>query len=311
MKIKNLLLLIALATLWGPSFLIIKVAIVEIEPITLAALRIGIAALLLNLYVIPFRKTFVKDWKFWKHVTIAGFFAQALPFVLINWGEQYIDSALASILNGLTPIFTLLIANFAVREDKMTTPKVIGTVLGFIGLIILISPTFQGGLSGSTMGVIAVSIAAISYGVALIYNRINLKNAPPLAAPASQLLVTSIYLVPLAWFIETPNLSAVSMEAYGAVLFLAAFGTALAFVIYFILLEKTSASYVSQVTYLVPIFGVILGAIFLDESIYKEAIIGGGIILLGVLIINRSMKPKQITINNQKETSPKNIAKAA
>lgn len=311
MKTKNLLLLIVLATVWGPSFLFIKVAIVEIEPITLAALRIGIAALLLNLYVIPIRKTFVEDWKFWKHVTIAGFFAQALPFILINWGEQYIDSALASILNGLTPIFTLLIANFAIREDKMTTPKVIGTVLGFIGLIILISPTFKGGISGSAMGVLAVSIAAVSYGIALIYNRIHLKNAPPLSAPASQLLMTSIYLIPLAWFVERPNLSAVSMEAYGAVLFLAAFGTALAFVIYFILLERTSASYVSQVTYLMPIFGVILGAIFLDESIYIEAIIGGVIILLGVLIINKSVKTTEKTLNTQNEKSHNDMEKAA
>lgn len=311
MKTKNLLLLIVLATVWGPSFLFIKVAIVEIEPITLAALRIGIAALLLNLYVIPIRKTFVKDWKFWKHVTIAGFFAQALPFILINWGEQYIDSALASILNGLTPIFTLLIANFAISEDKMTTPKVIGTVLGFIGLIILISPTFKGGISGSAMGVLAVSIAAVSYGIALVYNRIHLKNAPPLSAPASQLLMTSIYLIPLAWFVERPNLGVVSMEAYGAVLFLAAFGTALAFVIYFILLDRTSASYVSQVTYLMPIFGVILGALFLDESIYMEAIIGGAIILLGVLIINKSIKPKEKNSTREKNLLSKSLKKAA
>lgn len=309
MQAKNLLLLIALATVWGPSFLFIKVAVEEIDPITLAALRIGIAALLLNLYVIPFRKTFVKNWKFWKNVTIAGFFAQAVPFILINWGEQYIDSALASILNGLTPIFTLLIANFAIKEDKMTAPKIIGTVLGFIGLIILISPTFKGGLSGSLMGVFAVSIAAISYGVALVYNRIHLKDAPPLAAPASQLLMTSIYLVPLAWFIDSPNLGNISLEAYGSVLFLAVFGTALAFVIYFILLEKTSASYVSQVTYLMPIFGVILGAIFLNERIFIEAIIGGGIILLGVLIINKSMKTKEKEL--KPDSLPKKLTKAA
>jgi len=311
MKAKNLLLLITLASVWGPSFLFIKVAIVEISPITLAAMRIGIAALLLNLYVIPFRKTFVKDWNFWKHVTIAGFFAQALPFVLINWGEQYIDSALASILNGLTPIFTLLIANFAVREEKITTPKVVGIVLGFIGLIVLISPTFKGGINGSLMGILAVSIAAISYGVALVYNRVHLKDAPPLSAPASQLMMTSLYLIPFAWLVETPNLASISIEVYGAVLFLAVFGTALAFVIYFILLEKTSASYVSQVTYLMPIFGVILGAIFLDEKIFIEAIVGGALILLGVLIINKSMKAKAKKLGEEKSSGLKGVKKAA
>lgn len=292
MQVKNLLLLLTLAILWGPSFLFIKIAVEEIDPITLAALRIGLAAILLNLYVIPIRGTFVKNWKFWKDVTISGFFAQGLPFVLINWGEQYIDSALASILNGLTPIFTLLIANFAIQEDRMTTPKIIGTAIGFIGLIVLISPSFKEGLSGSLMGILAVSIAAVSYGIALVYSRIHLKGAPPLSAPASQLLMTSLYLIPMAWLIESPDLSNVSMEVYSAVIVLATFGTALAFVIYFMLIERTNASFVSQVTYLMPIFGVILGFVFLDEHIFIEAIIGGLMILLGIVIINRSVQAK-------------------
>lgn len=300
MKVKNLLLLLLLATLWGPSFLFIKVALEEIDPITLAALRIGIAALLLNLYVIPIRKTFVRNWKFWKHATIAGFFAQGLPFVLINWGEQYIDSTLASILNGLTPIFTLLIASLATREDRLTWPKVLGTALGFLGLIVLISPSFQSGVSGSLIGVLAVSVAAVSYGIALIYSRKHLKNTPPLAAPASQLLMTSLYIIPFAWFVDSPNLTSISAEVFGAVFFLAFFGTALAFVVYFILLEKTSASYVSQVTYLMPVFGVLLGYTFLKEPIFMEAIVGGSMILLGIVIINKSLQ-----IKGSKFTSPK------
>ena len=288
MSARNLLLLFFLASLWGPSFLFIKVALEEMGPITLAALRIGIAALLLNLYVIPFKKTFVRKRKFWRDVAISGFFAQGLPFILINWGEQHIDSTLAAILNGLTPIFTLVIANFAIQEDKMNFTKTIGTLLGFGGLLLLISPSLEQGFTGSTMGILAVSAAAVSYGIALVYSRIHLKDAPQFSAPASQLLVASLYVIPLAFVLEKPALGSFSTHTWGAILFLASLGTALGFVVYFRLLEKTSASFVSQVTYLMPAIGVVLGIVFLNESLSASAVLGGAIILLGVILVNKS-----------------------
>lgn len=290
MQFKNLISLLFLATLWGPSFLFIKIAVEEIQPITLAAFRIGLAALLLNLFLVAKGYQINKSIRFWKHVLIAGFFAHALPFALINWGEMYIDSSIASILNGLTPLCTLLIANFAIADDKMTREKVVGTALGFIGLLILISPDLSFGMSNSLMGIIAVAIAALSYGVALVYSRIHLMKEKPLYAPSSQLLVTAIYLIPFALYVEGPvNFSALSWESIGSLILLGTFGTALAFVIYYKILASASASYLSLVTYLMPVYGVVLGIIFLNESLSYEAIIGAGLILLGIMIANKTL----------------------
>ena len=275
MRLKNFLLLLFLASLWGPSFLFIKIAVVEIPPITLAAWRIFVAAIVINIYLYARGGAFIKDIQFWKHVTIAGFFAHALPFVLINWGEQFIDSALASILNGLTPIFTIVMANFVIQDDRMDLGKVIGAIFGFIGLVILVLPSLVSGFQANTMGIFAVGIAAASYGVALVYARLNLKGTKPVYAPASQLLVTSIYLLPFSLAVDGPvKVMDLSWAALGSVLVLAILGTALAFVIYYKLLDSSSASYLSLVTYLIPLYGVVLGVTLLDDT-YHEYYPGG------------------------------------
>jgi len=295
MKLKNLLLLLLLATLWGPSFLFIKVAVVEIPPITLAALRIAMAAVLLHLFLFFKGYEFNRSWKFWKHVTIAGFFAHALPFALINWGEQYIDSSIASILNGLTPLCTVLIANFTIQDERMTTEKIAGTVLGFIGLLVLVSPNIANGMNASLMGVIAVAIAALSYGVALVYSRIHLMKEKPLYAPSSQLLVAAIYLIPFSLLVEGPtNIVALSWEVMGSLMILGTFGTALAFVVYYKILTSASASYLSLVTYLMPVYGVVLGIAFLGEVLSVEALIGAGLILFGIMIANKTVSTRSI-----------------
>ncbi len=291
MRLKNFLLLLFLASLWGPSFLFIKIAVVEIPPITLAAWRIFVAAIVINIYLYARGGAFIKDIQFWKHVTIAGFFAHALPFVLINWGEQFIDSALASILNGLTPIFTIVMANFVIQDDRMDLGKVIGAIFGFIGLVILVLPSLVSGFQANTMGIFAVGIAAASYGVALVYARLNLKGTKPVYAPASQLLVTSIYLLPFSLAVDGPvKVMDLSWAALGSVLVLAILGTALAFVIYYKLLDSSSASYLSLVTYLIPLYGVVLGVTLLDETLTMNTILGAVLILLGIGVVNSKLE---------------------
>lgn len=302
MKIRNILLLLLLASMWGPSFLFIKVAVAEIPPITLAASRIVLAAVTLYIFLLISGSRFKKSASFWKHVAITGFFAQSLPFILISWGEIYIDSALASILNGLTPLFTVILANFMIADEKMNVQKVTGTILGFIGLIVLLSPNFTSDIKASFWGIFAITLAAASYGMGMVYTRIYLKGTPPMHAPASQLLIASVYMIPFSLWMDGPlDFSAISFNALGSVLILAVFGTAIAYVVYFRIIENTSASFLSMVTYLLPIFGVVLGVTFLDESISIETIIGAICILIGLMIANNvlklgvfGLKPRQV-----------------
>lgn len=294
MKVKNIYLLILLACCWGPSFLFIKIAVAEVPPMMLAALRIGIGAVILNLFLLMKKERLPMTKEFWKKTLIAGFFAQALPFTLINWGEQYVDSSLASLLNGLIPLFTIVLAQLMLTDERMTENKLKGLALGFVGLIILIYPNIQNGLTGSVQGIIAIIIAAISYGIGLVYIRKNLINIPSFHAPAAQLLSVTIYLLPLS-FIGSPDFSLmdVSWSAIGSMLILGFFGTAIAFVLYFKLIEQSSASYASMVTYLMPVIGVILGVLFLNESLTSWMIAGAVAILWGIYIGNKKMQKRK------------------
>ena len=294
MKIRNVHLLILLASLWGPSFLFIKIAVVEIPPIMLAAFRIGIAAVILNIFLILKNERLPTDIGFWRKTFIAGLFAQGIPFVLINWGEQYVDSSLASILNGLVPLFTIIFAHFIVADEKLNIQKIIGVSLGFLGLIVLVAPGLQYGVEGSTLGILSITLAAISYGIGLSFIRKYFTNTPSFKAPAAQLLSVTIYLVPLALIVH-PNfsLTAVSVSAWGSVLVLAFFGTAIAFIVYFKLIERSSAGYASLVTYLMPIYGVLLGIVFLGEEVSVWMILGASLILLGIKATKKRVKVRR------------------
>lgn len=287
MKWKNVLLLVTLAALWGPSFLFIKVAVEEIPPLTLVLGRVSIGAAFLVLILLLQRRRLPTDRRLWGHLAVVALLHNAVPWVLLSWGEQYIDSALASILNGTTPLFTIVLAHFLVEGDRITSSKLLGVLLGFAGLFLLILPSLSGGVQASTWGLIAVTAAAALYGVAIIYSRQYLRGLPPLVAPASQLLLATFYMVPLAVIIDRPwTLPAPSVAALGSLVALGIMGTGLAFIVYYRLIESADSTYVSMVTYVIPIFGVILGVLVLNEQLTWYALAGFALILLGVMVVN-------------------------
>lgn len=279
--------LIVLALLWGPSFLFIKVAVHDIPPLTLAAGRVTLAAAALYLVLRIQGRHLPKFGPDWKHFAVMGLTSNALPFVLFSWGEQYIDSALAAILNGTTPIFTIILAHFFTSDDHLTPTKTVGILLGFAGLIAMLGPALAGGLQATTWGLLAVTVAAASYGVAVVYARQNLRGQPPLIGPTAQLIVATIVLVPISLLIEQPyRLPLPSWPAAGSLLTLALVGTALAFIIYYWILERASATFLSMVTYLVPIVGTTLGVVILNERPGWNAYLGCVLIILGVMVVN-------------------------
>lgn len=287
----NFFWLLFLASLWGPSFLFIKVAVGEIPPFTLAMFRVGIASALLYLILRLQGRNLPKGRAIWKKFAIMGFFSNALPFALFSWGEIHVDSAMAAILNGTTPLFTILLAHFLIDDDRLTSLKVGGVVLGFGGLILLIAPSLADGIQATTWGLIAITCAAASYGVGMVYARQKLRGLPPLVGPNAQLIVATLYLLPLSLLIERPfSGPAPSWAAIGSLLALAVVGTSLAFVVFYHVMEKTSATYLSMVTYLVPIFGVILGIVVLNENPGWNAYAGCILILLGVMVVNGVFK---------------------
>lgn len=293
MKLKSIHLLILSTLCWGPSFLFIKIALVELSPIMLSILRIGLGALILNLVLIMRRDYPTRDIRFWKDSAVAGFFSVALPFLLINWGQQFIDSSLGALLNGTTPFFTVLFSLVLLRNEPVSENKIRGIVLGFIGLLILVFPNLREGMSAGVLGIGAVVLASASYGLGWVWVRKRLIEVPSFKAPAAQLLIGTLYLLPIGFFTDSGvNPSEISLLTISSVLFLGTFGTAVAFIFYFKLIEKAGASYASMVTFLVPVIGVFLGVLILQETITVWILSGALLILYGIYIGSRKpMKP--------------------
>ena len=285
MKLKNIQLLVLLALCWGPSFLFIKLALNDLTPTMLSIFRIGIGALVLNVILLINRSYLPKKVSFWRDSAIAAFFSVAFPFMLINWGQQFIDSSLGSLLNGTTPFFTVIFSSFLLKGDKISGNKIRGIVLGFIGLFVLVLPSLQNGVNAGFWGILAIVLASASYGIGWVWVKKRLTGTPSFKAPATQLLLATLYLLPIAWLTESPVVVFDwSMITLISILSLGTLGTAIAFILYFKLIAQAGASYASMVTYLVPVIGVLLGVVVLNEEVTIWMLAGASLILYGIYL---------------------------
>jgi len=283
------LFLLVLGLLWAPSFIFIKIGLKEgIPPITLATARITLAGIILYAILRARGGRLPGTWEMWRRFAVMGFFATALPFALFAIGEQFAASALAAIFNGTTPIATAVIAHFAIEDERLTTSRSLGVLLGFAGILTIFLPELLAHPLGdsSVGGLVAFAIAAVSYGVSIVYGRKHLRGIAPLVAPTAQLIVSSALLIPAAILIDPPMTRVPGPAGIGAVLYLAACGTALAYFLFYRLIDVANATFASLVTYFLPPAGVFLGVIFLDEHIGWSAVAGCLLIVMGLLVVN-------------------------
>jgi drug/metabolite transporter (DMT)-like permease len=281
----NLLLLFILGAIWGTSFLFIKIVVGEVPPMTLVAGRLGLAALAMWTFIHLRGEKFPRERRLWGIFAVTGLLNGALPFTLISWGEQYITSGLAALLQSTTPIFTIILAHFLTHDDRFTVRKMCGSVLGFIGVGLLMWPELRGGVQTSAWGQLAIVGSSISYAVASIFARERLRDQPPLVSAAGQFTMGFVYILPLSLLIERPFNLSPSWTAIGSWVALALVGTVVAYGIYYVLLQRTNATFTTTVTYIVPINGLLLGALILHEYLHPELFISLGLILSGVLLV--------------------------
>ncbi len=287
MNLKIFIWLVILAWIWGPAFLFIKVAVHEIPPLTLMATRVSLAAAILYLFLRFQGRHLPRFGAIWKHFAVVGLVSSALPFALTSWGEQYIDSALAAILTGTIPLFTMILAHLFTSDDRLTLTKGAGVLLGLGGLTVLVAPALLDGLQATTWGLLATIVAAASFGIGIVFARQHLRGFPPLVVPTAQLVMAAVYLLPLALVVEQPyTMPFPSWSALASLLALAVVCTALTFMLYYWLMEQASATSLSMIAYLAPLVAVILGVTILGEQLGWNAYLGCGLILLGVMAVN-------------------------
>ncbi|HUF39841.1 MAG TPA: EamA family transporter [Anaerolineales bacterium] len=299
MKSNNLALLGLLALLWGPSFLFIKIAVEQIPPLTLVAIRLGLAAVFLYLVLKISGRSLPRGWSEWKKFVVMGFFANALPFVLFSFGEQFADSGAASILNGTTPIFTVLLAHYFIEDERLTANRFIGVMIGFLGILLIFAPDLARLVNGQALestaaviGLLAFIVASICYGFAIVYGRKRLRGLPPLVGPAAQLICAAAMVLPLSLLVDRPFTLTPGLPALLSAGALGLFGTAFAYLVYYRLVDQAGATFISLVTYLLPPIGVVLGILVLAEQPGVYALVGMGVIIGGVMIVNRVERKK-------------------
>jgi len=285
MKPKEWGLLIILSVCWGGSFFFVEVALRGFQPFTLVFLRIAIAALILVGVVCLTGKRLPKSFKTWGGYVVMGALANAIPFSLIAWGQTRIESGVASILNATTPIFSVLLAHFLTSDERMTANKIMGVLIGFIGVYLMMKPELADGFSWRGLGQTAVLGAAICYGLGAIFGK-RFKNIPAVVNSAGMLICSSIMILPLVFIIDYPWSLRPSLEAITAILGIAVISTVLAYLLYFYILSTAGATNVLLVTFLIPISALLLGVGLLGEVIKVLEYAGMGCIFLGLIVID-------------------------
>ncbi len=283
----DLALLFILGTLWGSSYLFIKVTVAEVPALTLVAGRLLLATLLMTGLLRVLKLAMPRERRVWRHYAVLGLINMALPFSLITWGEQHIPSGLASLLTSTLPIFTVLLAHFVSSDEHITPHKLLGVGVGFVGVGILIWPDLQQGLEANLLGELAVVAASLSYAAGTLYARDRLRGQAPLASAAGQISMAAAFMVPLSLLVDRPFDLAPSLPALASWIGLTLLGPVVAYIMYFTLLARNSATFVSTVTYIVPVSGLLLGALVLDEPLSGSLLISLALILTGVLLVRR------------------------
>lgn len=280
--------LIVLSVLWGGSFFFVEIALDAFEPLTIVALRVGLAAIVLNVIVLVAGLGTLWDKRLWPAFLGMGLLNNSIPFSLIVWGQTQIAGGLASILNATTPFFTVIAAHYLTGDEKVSGGRLVGVMLGFVGVVFMMGPEALEHPGTHTLAQLAVLGAAVSYACAGIFGRrFRSLGCSPLLAATGQTTASSLVLIPLALLLERPwTMPLPAMEAWGAILALALFSTVLAYILYFRILATAGATNLLLVTFLIPVTAMLLGTLILGEPLESKHLAGMGCIGLGLVAID-------------------------
>ena len=288
-RLNDWLLLFALVAMWGSSFMFNGIAVSSLPPLAIVAGRVGIAAIVLIVFVYASgRRLPALDRHWWPFVVVA-LIGNAIPFYLITWGQQVVESALAGILMAFMPLATIVLAHFLVAGEHMTRQRALGFAGGFCGIVLLMGPAALAGIGGDALRIIsqlAVLGGALCYAMQSVLTRLMIKG-DVLVAAAATLLVASLIVVPMALWQTPLSTLAPRWQSMAAVCWLGVVPTAIATVLYFQLIRSAGPSFMSVVNYLSPGVAVMLGLWIMGEQPSPNAYLGLALILIGIAVARR------------------------
>jgi drug/metabolite transporter (DMT)-like permease len=294
MSTKDWLRFWALGLIWGTSFLWIKVAVTEISPYVLVGFRTLLGALGLLVLLVVSKSSGLR----WKELrpwvgpfAVVAFVNVALPWILISWSELYIPSSVAAILNSTAPLFTMLFAPLLLKDDRLTKAKAIGLFVGFLGVVALFAPQLSSKLNMNLIGEGAMLLAGCCYGLGTVLARRNGQGISPQIQSFLQLGLASLMVWGFTFVVARPVVLPRLPITWLGLVWLGLLGSCFAFILYFSLIHSIGPTRTSMVTYILPLVGVILGTLFLNERLHWTALLGGALILSGIAVVNVKQLP--------------------
>ncbi|WP_419905191.1 DMT family transporter [Kiloniella sp.] len=270
---------------WGPSFYFIKISLRELEPFNIVAWRFSLGLVVLCAMSVLSRVTFPKDKKSLFHLIILGLINTALPLTLITMAGKEVDSVIAGAIHGSIPLFTMIIAALAISNEQLTGPKLLGCLFGFAGLMVLLSEnvSFSGiTITGQWYGTIILITAALSNAIGAVYSRLTMEGVHPICLATASMASATIIMWAAVGISDEQFTLPVLLSTHVSLFWMGAIGSALAYYMFFYLIQTWGAGKATMVAYVIPVTAIIIGIVLLDEILTWRITIGTGLILLGV-----------------------------
>jgi drug/metabolite transporter (DMT)-like permease len=275
----NWTLLLGLVALWGTSFMFTAISVSTVDPISVVFYRLALGALVLSLVVYARGHSIPRDWRTWAGFLVMAIVGNALPFFLISWGQQEVDSGVAGMIMAIMPLLTMVFAHYFVVDEKLNRYKLIGFALGITGVTLLLGPVFEGGGREFWSG-LAIFTAASCYAV----NSILIKRLPrfsPMVGACGVLIMASLVMLPI-WLVLAPENKALSQDSMMSVIWLGIGPTGIATIILFAVIDRAGPTFLSTINYLIPVVAFLCGAWLLSEPVSWQHFVALATILGGI-----------------------------
>ncbi len=287
---------LALGFIWGSSYLFIKIGLGSIPPLTLIAGRLTLGALLLVAVVLAARQETPRTARMYGHLLVMAIVNIIIPFALITYGEQTIDSALASILTATVPLTVIMLAPLFLPDERVTLPKIAGLAVGFGGVILLVAPDLVNLGDADLRGELMLLGAAVAYGIGNVYSRRNVHGLRPMIPALFQVGIAALIMVPVAILVDRPFTDVhPTPEALFAVVWLGILGSGVAYLAYFTVLRAWGATRTSMVAYLLPVVGIALGAAVMNDPVTVNRLAGTALVIAGIALVNSGPTLRRLT----------------
>lgn len=288
------IVLLVLGLMWGTSYAFIKLGVETLPTFTLIAVRLAIGFALLATVVFVARESLPRNPRIYAHLLVMAVINIVIPFTLITHAQQSVDSSIAAILNGAVPLIVIVLAALVFHDEPITLSRAVGVIVGYVGVVVLVLPGLASASSSALDGELALLGSTVAYAIGAVYSRRNIRGLRPMIPALFQVSFALVIVTVLAFTFEEPLAVAWNPDAFVAVAWLGVLGSGVAYLLQFRLLSRIGATGTSQLAYILPVVGIVTGALMFGEQVDARVVAGTALIIGGIALVNSRYGQRRI-----------------